>query len=192
MTLNRIRRIRRPDKGRSIGTEPKRTREKNQLEESVEDAELLLNFAAQQGIRVEREVVEVIAGARELFEQGKLRGTQKADFYSNFGVLSRAVSPVTVSSLNSCVVDREFSRWLSSWFAEGEAPKWLPKSMVAKYKDTDARRALGFYRSIGLFGLIILVVLQGYWVVGTYLMDSIPLLSEVKTQREEGIKQEAQ
>ena len=68
MTLNRIRRIRRPDKGRSIGTEPKRTREKSQLEESVEDAELLLNFAAQQGIRVEREVVEVIAGARELFE----------------------------------------------------------------------------------------------------------------------------
>lgn len=72
----------------------------------------------------------MIAGARELFEQGKLTGTLKADFYNNFGVLSRVASPVTVDSLKSCAVEKEFPSWLSNWFAEGKAPKWLPKWMT--------------------------------------------------------------
>jgi hypothetical protein len=44
---------------------------------------------------------------------------------------------------------------------------------------------------LGVFALIFLVVLQGYWVVGSYLIESVPLLSEDETKRDEGIKQEA-
>jgi hypothetical protein len=187
-----VRKIRRPEKGISTATEPKSAREKSQLERAVDDAELLLNYAAQQGVKVEKDTLEVIAGARELFEQGKLTGTLKADFYNNFGVLSRVASPVTVDSLKSCAVEKEFPSWLSNWFAEGKAPKWLPKWMVSRYKDTDAKRALRFYRTMGLWGLIFLVALQGYWVVGSYLMESIPIVSEDPKKREEGISQEAQ
>jgi hypothetical protein len=173
-------------------TELELDKQEGRLEQSVEDAELLVNHAGRQGIRVEKPILDAIAHARELLEQGKLTGTQEADFYSNFVALSRAVAPVTVTSLKSCVIEREFPNWFSRHFAKTAVPKWISHLFERQRKETYADRVLRFYRGLDFVVLIILVLVQGYWVIGSYLLANIPAMSEDKTQREQGIKQEAQ
>jgi hypothetical protein len=144
------------------------------LEESLRDAELLMRYAAQYGIPVENSVVSGIADAKDQFRAGQLTGPQEAGFYRHFILLSRAVAPVTVESLESCTKKydlREFLFW--------------------RYKGTYADRAIRRHRVWGIIGLVILVVVQTYWVIGSYLTANIPMLSDSESDRKQAIVQQA-
>jgi len=160
------------------------------LERSLEDAELLVTYAAEQAVKVEKGTLDAIAQARELLEQKALSGTHKADFYNNFIALSRAVAPVTATSLKSCVLEKEYPHWLLR-FEEGMLPKWLSTWLRRRTKETEANRALRFYHNLGYVLLFSLIVVQGYWSIGNYLMGNVPILNENNTEREEAIRQEA-
>lgn len=78
--------------------------------QSVHDAELLMSYAGRFGVTIENKILNGITHARELFKRGLLHGEDEAEFYQNFSALSKAVYPVTVLSLRSCIVERDFSK----------------------------------------------------------------------------------
>jgi hypothetical protein len=168
MPLPKLRRIRRPVRPKldTPGSEP--PLETRLLGQSVSNAQLLMDYAAQHGVKIDTNVFDAIARARELFEQGKLKSKEEANFYQNYSILSQAVAPVGVASLHSCVTHG--STWSSETYAE---------------------KALRTHRAWGLAALILLIVVQTYWVLGSYLASNMALLNEDKQQQKEGIEQEA-
>lgn len=131
------------------------------LGQCVRDAELLAGYAGRFGVAIEDKVLKGISSARELFKQGLLRGDAEAEFYQNFIGLSKAVYPVTVQSLRSCIVERDFRKFVF----------W-------RRTQTAADSILDAYRIWGFIALITLMVVQTYWVVGSFLTANIPMFSE--------------
>jgi hypothetical protein len=132
------------------------------LSQSLHDAELLTSYAGRFGVAIEHNVLNVVTRARELFKQGLLHGEAEAEFYQNFIALSKAVYPVTVESLRSCMIERKFRNWVF-WQCDPRTP---------------AHRILEVHRAWGFIALITLMVVQTYWVVGSFLTASIPILSD--------------
>src|SRR5580698_365643 len=71
------------------------------LKHSLEDAEVLAEYAARNNIQNVYAEIDAIAAAREAFSQGRLTAAAQRDFYVAFGSLAGAVVPVTVASLRA-------------------------------------------------------------------------------------------
>src|ERR1700740_3674201 len=148
MPLLKARRIRRPVRPKldTPGSEP--PLETRLLGQSVSNAQLLMDYAAEHGEKIDTNVFDAIARACELFEQGKLKSKEEANFYQNYSILSQAVAPVGVASLHSCLTHK-----CRTWFSHSSS-------------ETYAEKALRTHRVWGLASLIILIVVQTYWVLG--------------------------
>lgn len=146
----------------------------NALEQAIADAELLINYAGRFGVDVEYKVLRAIARARELFNRGQLRGEVAADFYQKFIALSKAVCPVTVRSLRSCIIEQESRTWI-----------------FLRCKETPADQALNRHRRWGFAGLLFLTVIQTYWVIGSFLTTNLPILSDDEKQFEHAVEERA-
>lgn len=144
------------------------------LGQSMHDAELLMSYAGRFGVTIENKVLNGITHARELLQRGLLHGENEAEFYQNFIALSKAVYPVTVRSLKSCIVEQDFS-----------------KCIFWRRKQTAANRILKTHRFWGFVALIILMVVQTYWVIGSFLTTNLPILSDDTSQFSVALKERA-
>lgn len=144
------------------------------LEQSVRDAELLMRYAGRYGVPIDSSVLIGIADAREQFQRGELKGQKEAEFYEKFISLSRAVAPVSVKSLESCTEQRDLTDFFF-WHRS----------------ETYADRTIRRHRVFGGIGLMLLILVQTYWVVGSYLTANIPLLSDTDSDRKQAILQES-
>jgi hypothetical protein len=131
------------------------------LEHSMQDTGLLLSYAGRFGVSIDSNLLSEITRTRHLFANGRLSPEDEAAFYRNFIALSKAAFPVTARSLRSCTVKQEFRRWI-----------------FLRRHQTAADRLLDIYRLWGFIALITLMVVQTYWVVGSYLIANIPMLNE--------------
>lgn len=167
--------IHRASKLRSKLTESNtQQRSPNALSEAICDAELLMNHAARSGLAIESTVLNAITRTRELFNRGKLRPEEASEFYQNFSALSKATYPVNVRSLKSCTIPRQSRTWLF-WRTE----------------ETRADQALNRHRRWGFAGLLLLTVVQTYWVIGSFLTTNLPILSDDEKQIQQGVEEQA-
>ena len=71
----------------------------SRLANAVSDAELLVEFAARNGIEIDSELVNAVTATRVLLEKGTATETQEAAFFEAYIKLSHALGKVTVSSI---------------------------------------------------------------------------------------------
>jgi hypothetical protein len=69
------------------------------LEHSLNDAEILANYAIHNNIAGMQDAIGGIAEAREQFAAGNLKGDNQRAFYAHYSALAARISPVSVASL---------------------------------------------------------------------------------------------
>lgn len=129
------------------------------LQEAVQDAQTLLAHAAHRGIELDSAIVTKIVTTGTLCEGGHITDSQESDFWPAFDKLSKAVDPVTVSSLRATM--------------DSHAQSSLRLFSLNIRHGSLARRAVRWYTSIAILSLIILLLVQIYWLFGTAITGGI-------------------
>ena len=131
----------------------------------MNDAELMLSYATRNGLEDGRslteETIKSLIVARHHFRHGNFScENEEAQFRTNYGLLAKAVSPVTVASLRDSLPNEQ--RRFGFFFKERE-----PRS--------NAERSCFQYRNLAMSVLILLVLSQVYWTICSSLLDKIAL-----------------
>jgi hypothetical protein len=132
-----------------------------ELENSLNEAEMLVAYVARQGISIGKEILEGVTRTRELLTTNSLSASEETTFYNCYSQLAQKVLPVSVTSLKACLEKRKFSRLF-----------WWPRY------ETPAHRAVRLHRRRAVVTLIFLLVVQIYWLIGHNLVKNLPILSE--------------
>ena len=133
------------------------------LHESVEDAQLLLAYAAKNGIAVDQATINIVVTIGNKIGAGEVGDQDEAAFWPALETLAAKISPVTVLSLHATMdvratkapglLGRLFGRRLSQWSV--------------------ARRAVLWYTCLAIFSLGLLLVVQIYWLFGLSITGDI-------------------
>jgi hypothetical protein len=133
------------------------------LHESVEDAQLLLAYAAKNGIAVDDTTINTVVAIGNKIGEGTVSDQEEVAFWSALETLAAKISPVTVLSLHATMdvratnapgfLARFFGRRLSQWSV--------------------ARRAVLWYTCLAIFSLGLLLVVQIYWLFGLSITGDI-------------------
>lgn len=131
------------------------------LRRAIEEADLLLAYAAENGLELDEGVLATIVAARQLPDAATDAAAVAATtrFWEAYGSLARAVQPVTSDSIEA-TMGRQGRR--------GVTGRLLDRLFGPKLT-THAERSI--YRfSLGSFVvLVLLLVVQMYWVIGNRL-----------------------
>jgi hypothetical protein len=130
------------------------------LNSALEDAELLVEFAARNGIEVSSDLVECITSTRAAFLKGSLCEKEEAKFYDAYTKLAHSLGKVTVSSIRDSRPEFGTERCKYIWFG--------PKQRLS-----NAQRAVNRARWQTISGLVILLIVQIYWLWGSTLIDDL-------------------
>lgn len=131
------------------------------LTESVSNAELLLAYVNRNGIEIDSDTVQSVVTARGLLRQDGLAGAEEKALYDSYRKLAKLVAPVSVASLHDSLdsFGLERQRWI-----------FFGKEIQISY----ATIACKVQKTWAFFALILLVLVQSYWVVGNNLVEGIP------------------
>jgi hypothetical protein len=131
------------------------------LAHSLNDAEILANYAVRNNIVGVHEAITGIAKAREDFVAGKLKGDEQRQFYAAYSTLASAIAPVTVSSLKDSL--DEYGVEVRDWFHLGRK-RMLSQAGLAAYRQS----------LLATLVLLALVVAQSYWLIGNAFISEAP------------------
>lgn len=119
--------------------------------EYVDEAQLLLAYAARNGLDIDKTVVTDIVQAKRWLDQQEWNAEREIHFWTAFNTLAKKVHPVSVASLKA-----------THSFRAGKA-----------YADSPAKQTVSFYQKWSVFILVLLLMLQIYWLVGSMRFTSI-------------------
>jgi hypothetical protein len=128
----------RHDEGRSI--------DRRTLRHALADADLMLSYAAQRGISLDKNIVEKLVAAITAEPRSNLTDQQELDFWLAHTALSKAILPVDSESLKASTKDGKPSA-----------------------ADTAAKR----YRWHTIVTLVLLLMFQIYWLIGATVVSDI-------------------
>lgn len=129
------------------------------LSAAIHDAQTLLAFASQSGAGVGDEVVKTVVETASLAAGGHVTEESETAFWKALNMLAKAVAPVSVSSLRATL--------------DPDAGGTTTVFGVAVSRGSLARRAVRWYTGIAILTLLLLLVLQIYWLFGTSLTSDI-------------------
>jgi hypothetical protein len=135
------------------------------LGHSINDAEVLANYAVRNNITGVQDAIGGIAKAREHFASGNLKGEEQRVFYADYSALASAVSPVTVSSLKDSL--DEYGLKVKDWFGLGRKHTLSRAGIVARQKSL-----------IATIVLLALIIFQSYWFIGNSLVLAVQKQSD--------------
>lgn len=133
------------------------------LPESIDDAQLLLAYAARNGIAIDPGTTNVIVAIGYRKEAGTVAEQDEAAFWTAFETLAAKVSPVTVLSLRA-ISDIRTTQ-------QHGFPARLFRSRFSRW--SVARRAVLWYTGLAVASLALLLVMQIYWLFGVSIADDI-------------------
>lgn len=133
------------------------------IENAVIEIQLLVEYVATNGLVVEDAVLTVAHEAKKIIETPAWNTEKEVEFWKAYAVLSKIVAPVTVESLRA--TKDEF----------GDVT--LLDRLLKRSPISNAHRLLNSYRMIAFFVLIVILVCQIIWLVGTSLVH------EAETQK---------
>jgi hypothetical protein len=139
------------------------------LEQSILAADQMIGYAARYAVNIPAEAIHTVTAIKEACGKGAVGAEQEANFYSAFNTISAAIAPVTPASLDACLTEIKVK------------PKWWqgPDDVAGM---TYAKLAVYHYRRLAFAALIVLLVIQVYWVIGATLVSSIPQLNRKEGQ----------
>jgi hypothetical protein len=128
-------------------------------EHACTDADLLIKYLTHQGITVRPEVLAAIEQMRDEETANQSTAGTRAGFFAAYSELARQAMPVTAESLRACSED-----CAGQW-------KRFPWSVPRRVSDAD--RAVLRHHTWASVALIVLLVVQSYWLVGSTLVSGV-------------------
>lgn len=130
------------------------------IKQSIEDGQRLIAYIAKDGMtQLPDELTRAMIEAKYQAAAGEWSAEDEATFLVNYDRLTKIIYPVTIESINAIIPDK----------SEGAVGK------------TKAERAVASYRRYTLFSLVLLLLVQLYWLVGNNLRIN---LQDIFEQRE--------
>lgn len=123
------------------------------LEMAVYEAQLLLDYAAKQGLKIEENSVKSIIHLKVLLQEGQWTSEDEINFWVAFSSLAEMVKPVTIASLKAST--EQYSN-------KSRGPLTRKGQNVSP-----ASRAVRRYRNWTVYTLVVLLIIQIYWLVGS-------------------------
>lgn len=130
------------------------------LAEALQDVQLLLAFASQNGKDVDAAVVKTIVEAGSRLADGGLEEEEEVAFWDAYNKLAKKVAPVSVTSLKA-TLDSLAGRGNTVLFGVRIGGSSL------------ARKAVVFYTFIAVVTLLLILLFQVYWLFGTSITTDI-------------------
>lgn len=132
--------------------------------EHINEAQLLLAYAARNGLDIDKTVISDIVQAKRWADLQEWTTEREICFWTAFNILAKMVQPVSVASLKA-----------THPFREG-----------TQCEDSPAKQTVSFYQKWSVFILVLLLIMQIYWLVGSMRFTSI---AELPKKIEELTKQ---
>ncbi|MFT4926041.1 MAG: hypothetical protein ACI8WB_002139 [Phenylobacterium sp.] len=130
------------------------------IAQAIEDGQRLISYIAKDGMAtLPQSVTQSMIDAKYQSSTNEWTAKQEATFLSNYDQLAKIVYPVTVESINAIIPDQ----------TGGSSAK------------TKADKAVASYRHYTMAALVILLLMQFYWLVGNNLRVN---LKSIFDQRE--------
>ncbi len=117
----------------------------NNIAAAIEDAQLLLQYAARKGIAIDEHDLSVLIESKFLYQNDKLNAESERLFWRSFTNVTRAMKPVTIQSLRS--VHR-------------------PLKKNGRHAASDVDKIVSHYRTFAILSLIALLIIQVYLIIG--------------------------
>jgi hypothetical protein len=133
------------------------------LPDSIDEAQLLLAYAARSGIAIDPATINTIVAIGYKKDAGTVAEQDEAAFWPAFETLAAKISPVTVSSLQA-TTDVRTTR-------QHSFPGRLFRSRFSQW--SVARRAVLWYTGLAIASLALLLVVQIYWLFGVSITGDI-------------------
>jgi len=137
----------------------KRTQSSVLLKNAVLDAERLLAYSSEFGIKVSERYIKSLVGAKRLEQTNSWTEKDETDFWIAFQTLSKTIQPVSVDSIRA-----------------SSNPVNLPQGFfqkIFKRKISLVKRSVRWYTSFALIAMIIMIALQVYSIIGTDLLSKV-------------------
>lgn len=135
----------------------------------VQEARLLLTYAAQNGLDLEEQLVKEIVEAKSALETNRWNSDIEARFWLAFNKIAKLVAPVSVDSLKATHVlteDQNFNR-KGGFFNE------IMIRLFGKKSRSAAQRSVITYQRGTLSVLAVLMLAQFYWIIVSNLTTDI-------------------
>lgn len=142
-------------------------RNNSSLASSLRDAQILLAYAAQNGIAIDGATIKSVVAAASLHASNSMTDDDEAGFWAAFNLLAKTVAPVTVGSLRS-IMDVEASERTLFGLHFRKSPL--------------ARKAVRWYTTLAIVTLATLLVVQIYWLFGAKITSDIQKTSETQSK----------
>jgi len=137
------------------------------LIDAIANAELLIVYAAEHGLNIEKEQLRVVTYAKEAYENVEWTKEIEIDFWMVYKDLSKLSQPITINSLQA------------SQETVIKQPNFLQRFFNIKRRTTLSRRSVMFYTLFAVFTMITMLSIYIYFFIGTLRLDAI---SESKTK----------
>ena len=124
----------------------------------VEDAQLLLSYAAEEGIQLDDNIVDTIIKSKYYVRHNDFDQNKEMEFWRAFNGLSKIIQPVSIASLKA-------TRGREKTFFKHNALFFLNKS--------EAARTVCFYQTLTLVVLVSLLAVQIYWLIGSIIITKV-------------------
>ncbi len=136
------------------------------VEQALNNAELLLNHIAEQGLDVKDEHIEVITRAKQAFEAGEWNTQIEIQFWSVYKYLAKISYPVTVEAVIAAHEHRI------------KHPTWWHKLWKKTRRNTLTYKAVKFYTGFTIVTLIIIVILHITYSIGSIRLYKIQSIDQ--------------
>lgn len=148
--------------------ETKNTRNNQRLAAAIQDAQILVAYAAERGSSVDENVIHVIISSGSAYAAQSMNDDAETAFWLAYNTLAKAVAPVTVNSLQA-VLDPQPGATRKVW--------GLHLSMISL-----ARSAVRWYTTLAIVTLCTLLTIQIYWLFGKQITGDIQTITEKHTE----------
>ena len=129
------------------------------LKNAVLDAERLLAYAAEFGIKINEKYIKSLVGAKRLEQTNSWTEKEETEFWVAFQILSKTIQPVSVDSIRA-----------------SSEPLDHPTGFLSKIfrkKRSLVRRSVKWYTGFALVAMIVMIALQVYSIIGTDLLSKV-------------------
>ena len=150
------------------------------LAESIRNAQLLLSYASETGISLPPDIIKSIIEIKHCYTSAILPPDlveMETRFLQATMVLAKAVSPVTVASLRACYETQDDISLVGRF----RTLIWQSSSQISI-----AALSVRRFRFLASFTLIVLLIVQIYWVIGSSLTADVT--KTLEQTKEESIK----
>lgn len=141
--------------------------------DALENAEMLLSFASENGIDLQTDIIRFIVEAKKMEQNGEWTVDGETNFWIAYKSVAQVIKPVSIDSIRA------------SEEAKIKTPNLYQKLFRRKHKFSIVHKAVLRYSVLALIFMITLLVLQIFAIIGSQLLTSIETSSALMKNEEE-------